>query len=103
MINMLEKAKDHVAVLCRKHSVKRLTVFGSAAIGSFSSVSSDLDFLVEFEHGLSAMEYAQAYFGLRDDLKAYFAREVDLVTPHSMTNPYFKRSVEASEQLLYAA
>ncbi|HOF73855.1 MAG TPA: nucleotidyltransferase domain-containing protein [Syntrophales bacterium] len=35
--------------LCRKHNVRKCSLFGSAAKGSFQKGISDLDFLVEFE------------------------------------------------------
>jgi len=40
---------DEVQGLCEKHHVKRLTLFGSAAKGTFDPETSDLDFVVEFE------------------------------------------------------
>jgi predicted nucleotidyltransferase len=46
---------------------------------------------------------ADAYFGLREGLRELFQREVDLVTVGAVTNPYLKRSIEQSTELLYAA
>jgi len=58
----------------------------------------------EFDSSLQASDYADAYFTLQPELQKLFGRPVDLVTRASInSNPYFKRSVEASEQPLYAA
>jgi predicted nucleotidyltransferase len=77
-------------------------VFGSAVRVDFDPVSSDLDFLVEFEP-IAPVAYAQAYFSLKEALEALFKRPVDLITPASLNNPYFRASLAASSQRLYAA
>jgi len=84
------------------HHVRRLELFGSAATGDFDAKGSDLDFLVEFED-LKPGQYADAYFGLLDDLEALFQRSVDLVMTSAIKNPYFLENIEASRTLLYAA
>lgn len=102
MIALLENAREDIQALCRRYGVRRLAAFGSAAAGDFSDAS-DLDFLVEFEPELSPAEMADAFFSLKAALEARFERPVDLVTPHALSNPWFRQSVEQSEALLYAA
>jgi len=96
---VLEKEAE-LAELCRKHRVRRLEVFGSAADGTFDPERSDLDFLVEYED-LQPGEHYDAYFGLWEGLQALFGRKVDLVEPSGMTNPYFIRRVNESRTLIY--
>ena len=91
-----------LAALCRRHRVRRLDLFGSAATGAFDPARSDLDFLVEFEE-LEPRAYARSYFGLRNDLVALFGCEVDLVTLPALKNPYFTRQVMAERRLLFEA
>jgi len=91
-----------LAQLCREHHVRRLEVFGSAVRKDFDSLSSDLDFLVEFEQ-VSPMVYASSYFSLKEALEALFNRPVDLLTPASLDNPYFRASLVASCERVYAA
>jgi uncharacterized protein len=88
--------------LCRSHRVRRLDLFGSAASDQFDPVRSDLDFLVEFEP-LEPGTYFDAYFGLREGLEALYGREVDLVTPKSLKNPYFRKRVMAERRPLFEA
>lgn len=102
MHELLEQNRDALTHLCRKHQVRRLDVFGSAAAGDFDPVASDLDFLVEFE-ATSPEAYAAAYFGLLEGLETLFARSVDLVSDSAITNPYFRESVDRTRTLLYAA
>ncbi|NLJ36037.1 MAG: hypothetical protein GX358_07400 [candidate division WS1 bacterium] len=102
MIDLLESRRQEIAVLCRRHRVRRLEVFGSAATGAFDPRTSDLDFLVEY-HPLGPDESADAYFGLLEDLQSLLGRPVDLVMARAIQNPYFRRSVDATREVLYAS
>jgi hypothetical protein len=91
-----------LAEICRRLSVHRLELFGSAASGEFVSGTSDLDFLVEFAP-LPPDEYAEAYFSLRAELEHLYGTAVDLVTVPALANPFFRTSIDESRRLLYAA
>ena len=57
----MDRYRTDVAALCRRHGVRRLDLFGSAAAGRDRPGESDLDFLVEFDaHPPGG--YADAYF-----------------------------------------
>lgn len=71
MQTLIQESSAQLAHLCREHHVRRLEVFGSAARADFDPASSDLDFLVEFEP-LAPIDYAQAYFSLKEALEALF-------------------------------
>ena len=88
--------------LCRRFGVRRLDLFGSAARGDFDPPRSDLDFLYEFEAKLPG-GYANAFFGLKEDLERLFGRPVDLVAASAIRNPYFRESVEETRATLYEA
>ncbi|MFZ5654743.1 MAG: nucleotidyltransferase family protein [Pseudomonadota bacterium] len=98
----VEQLRDALADLCRRHSVRRLSLFGSATGPEFNPERSDLDFIVEFE-ALAPGEYAEAYFGLWEDLQRLFDRPVDLITAPALQNPYLRNAVEQSRVELYAA
>ena len=91
-----------IAELCRRHRVKRLELFGSAATAKFDPARSDLDFLVDFSPEADA-PWLGEYFELKKDLEALLGRPVDLVMPGAIRNPYFLRSVSATRTLVYAA
>ena len=101
MVGVIEEHRERLETLCRRHHVRRLEVFGSAADGTFRPESSDLDFLVEFVP-LSPAEHYEAFFGLWEDLRSLFGRKVDLVEAEAMRNPYFIRAVNESRQPVYA-
>lgn len=102
MIPIVNEKREEVEALCRRWRVSRLDVFGSATRGTFDVETSDLDFLVEFLP-LPRGERAEAYFGLLEDLEALFSRPVDLVMARAISNPYFRRAVDETRELLYAA
>ena len=100
MIALIEENRDALARLCRQFRVERLELFGSAAKGSFQPYSSDVDFLVTFADARPGT-YADRYLGLLLALEQLFQREVDLVTERSIRNPFFRKAVEATRQLVY--
>lgn len=102
MTAMLMVRREPLVALCRKYHVRRLDVFGSAARDDFDDQSSDVDLLVDFEE-MPYAERADAYLGLLTDAEALLGRRVDLVELGAVRNPYLRRGIEASRQLLYAA
>jgi predicted nucleotidyltransferase len=102
VVPLLEAKRSEMTALCRRFHVRRLDLFGSAARGAFDPARSDLDFLVEFEL-MPPGEYADAFFGLREQLELLFGRPIDLVTVTSLQNPYLRASIEATRESVYAA
>jgi predicted nucleotidyltransferase len=101
MSTVIDSYRKEVAALCRRNSVRQLDVFGSGVRDDFDPETSDLDFLVEFET-LPPAQYADAYFALKEALEALFGRPVDLVTPSSLANPYFRDRIAAERRTVYA-
>ena len=64
---------------------------------------SDLDFLVEFDAGAPAALSLKTYIELKEALEALFGRNVDLVEPGAMRNPYVKANIERSREFLFVA
>ena len=101
MNHLIEERRQELERVCRHRRVRRIELFGSAAGPGFDPEHSDLDFLVTFQE-LGAGEYADAYFGLLEDLQALFQRPVDLVVDSAFQNPYFRETVESTRTLIYA-
>ncbi|MCX5644870.1 MAG: nucleotidyltransferase domain-containing protein [Phycisphaerae bacterium] len=101
MVALVEQKKTALAELCQQYRVQRLYVFGSAVMDRFDIRRSDIDFLVRFSDRQPTGEYADRYLGFAEALEQLFDRPVDLVTEESIRNPFFRREVEATRQLLY--
>ncbi len=99
---LLTTREPEVARLCRALAVRELRLFGSAVLGNFDPSRSDMDVVAEFEdHDKPGI--ADRYLALAEGLEAIFGRPVDLLTPRSIRNPYFRREVEETCRLIYAA
>jgi predicted nucleotidyltransferase len=102
MIPLVRQNLSAVERLCTQHGVRRLELFGSATQDRFDAAWSDLDFLVEF-NVLQPAAHADAFFGLLFALEDLFGRRVDLVESTAIHNPYFRRAIEPTRLVLYAA
>lgn len=98
MVAVIESRRTEIDQICRHRGVRQLELCGSAVREDFASAS-DLDFLVEFSNSPSLTDYLE----LREDLKSLFGREVELVMPGAVRNPYIRATIERDRQLLYAA
>ena len=100
-LQQVQAHRDGIAALCRNRHVRRLDLFGSTARGE-AKPGSDYDFVVEFE-SLPQGSYATAYFGLLEDLQTLLGAPVELIVERAIRNPYFRQSIDAQRQALYAA
>jgi predicted nucleotidyltransferase len=98
----IEAKREEIAALCRKHHVRRLSIFGSAVRDDFDPERSDVDVRVEFDVP-EAASYLDNYVGFQDALTVLFSRKVDLLSNREIRNPYLRRAVEKDQVLLYAA
>lgn len=92
--------KRRLQALCRRHGVKRLGIFGSAARGD-AGQSSDVDLLVEFEKDAQASLFDMAR--LQEELSRLFGRKVDLATGAILENPYRRRAILKDLREIFAA
>ena len=99
MNELVKNRIDEIHALCKKLSVEKLWIFGSANTQHFTD-ESDIDFLVSYKK-LKIEDYAENYFLLAEGLERIIVRRVDLVTVNSLSNPYFIEEVEKSKLLIY--
>lgn len=100
---LIERHHAAIVALCRRHDVRHLELFGSAARGEdFDPARSDVDFLVEFSQGRGVSPLDE-FFGFRDELSRLLGCRVDLVEAGAVRNPYVKASIDRSRQMVYAA
>ncbi len=95
----IKNYKNDIEILCKKHKVKRLYVFGSALTEKFND-KSDIDLIVDFD-SVDLNNYADNYFDLKFSLQSIFQRTIDLLEEKAIKNPYFKKSVNDQRQLVY--
>jgi len=90
--------RSRLSELCRRHGIRRLSVFGSAARGELLP-DSDIDLLVEFipEHHVGLQ-----FIAIQDELSILVGREVDLNTL-GFLSPHFRDRVTAEAIPIYEA
>jgi len=86
--------------LCRKWRVQELALFGSVLRDDFSP-ESDVDVLVTFDP--EASWSAWDLIGMQEELEALLGRKVDLVEKDAVHNPFRRREILRSHQVVYAA
>lgn len=99
--SFLEPCLGEIRDLCRQFNVARLDAFGSV-VSSAHSERSDIDFVVEFVRDARTNAFAQ-YFGFKEALDRLLNRPIDLVCYNAIRNPFFKKEVDATKELVYGA
>lgn len=94
----IEIPKEKIAEFCRRHYIRRLSLFGSALQGNFRK-KSDVDFLVEFDPGHIPGLIRLA--GMELELTKIIGRKADLRTAEDLS-PYFRQEVLSSAKVQYA-
>ena len=89
-----------LTAFCRKWRVRELALFGSALRDDFGP-NSDLDFLVSFEAGAGWDLFD--LIDMKDELEATYGRPVDLVQKEALRNPWRRREILGTCEVLYAA
>jgi hypothetical protein len=96
-----EQHKAQLFELCRRYPVERLYLFGSILTDKFDPKKSDVDVQVFFEKNGEAVELGAMMWNFWDELEAIFGRKVDLLTKPEIRNPFFRKEVESTRQLVY--
>ena len=102
MIQLISNRMDEIISLCKKHKVKAISVFGSAARNAMTD-SSDIDLLVEFSEDIDLLDYADNYFSFLESLEQITGRKIDLLSVNGIRNPVLKEEINRSKIDLYAA
>ena len=94
----IEFPKEEIEEFCKKHSIRKLSLFGSALRDDFTP-ESDLDILVEFDpaHIPGLIRLA----GMELELGEILGRKVDMRTAQDLSR-YFREDVLNSAVVQYA-
>jgi uncharacterized protein len=90
--------KEQVEEFCKKHRIRKLSLFGSALRADFKPTS-DIDVLVEFEASCKVGLLKMAR--IENELSEILGRKVDLRTPGDLSR-YFRQEVIENAEVQYA-
>jgi uncharacterized protein len=99
-MNRLQTFMPLIVQLCESHKVQNLYAFGSVLTDKFHS-ESDIDLIVDFG-AMPVEDYADNYFDFKFSLQDILQRKIDLLEDKAIKNPYFRNTVNAQKQLVYA-
>jgi predicted nucleotidyltransferase len=86
--------RERIAEFCRRHQIRKLSLFGSVLRDDFGP-ESDVDVLVEFEHGTRVGLLRLA--GLELELGTIIGRKVDMNTQGFLSKYYRDQILEEAE------
>jgi predicted nucleotidyltransferase len=90
--------RDDIARICRRHGIRKLSLFGSVLRADFDS-SSDIDVLVEFE---PETRIGLRFFEIERELSELWGRKADLNTPAFLSSA-FRQDVLRTAEVVYDA
>jgi len=99
MTNNIDINREKIAVFCRQHRIKRLSLFGSILSDQFDE-NSDIDVLVEFEDDAKVSLFDVG--GMMHELTHILGQQVDIRTADDLSR-YFRNEVVANAEMIYAA
>jgi len=100
MSHQLEASADSLAGFGRKWKIKELSLFGSVLREDFRP-DSDIDVLVTFapEARWSLLDLPR----MQDELSRILGRTADLVDIKGLRNPFRRREILATREVVYAS
>jgi hypothetical protein len=92
--------QDRIADFCRRWNITQFSLFGSVLRDDFRP-DSDVDVLVVFAPGTELGW--EDWEKMEQELEAIFGRHVDLVEKDAVRNPFRRRDILKTHQVVYAA
>ena len=89
-MKLIDNHIKNIVSLCERYKVNR---------DRFND-ESDIDLVVDFKKD-EVEDYFDNYFDFKYSLQDLFGRKVDLVEEQSIKNPYFRKNVDSTKQLIY--
>jgi len=96
----LQIDRQQIRQFCRKWKIVEFAFFGSVLRDDFRP-DSDVDVLVELQpgHGLDLYDWVD----MIEELEAVFGRKVDLVAKGGLKNPFRRREILRTAEVVYAS
>ena len=96
----IDVPRGRIEQFCRQWKIREFSLFGSVLREDFGP-DSDVDVLVSFEAG---DEWDLFHLvDMRDELMALFGRNVDLVEKEGLRNPFRRRTILDTREVIYHA
>lgn len=90
--------RSRIVEFCKKWKITRMAFFGSILRDDFRP-DSDVDVLVKYAPDIDWSSYD--YFAMLEEIKALFARPVDVVEEGTIRNPIKRRCIYENVEVIY--
>ena len=97
----LDNYLNQIKVLCKKHRVRNLFVFGSVLTENFTD-NSDIDLIIDININ-DPIDYAENYFNFKFKLEDLLKRKIDLLEQKALKNKYLIENIDRTKRVIYAA
>ena len=97
----LDNYLNQIKVLCKKHKVRNLFVFGSVLTENFTD-NSDIDLIIDININ-DPIDYAENYFNFKFKLEDLLKRKIDLLEQKALKNKYLIENIDKTKRVIYAA
>ena len=98
--NGIDLTHKDLEYIISKYNVKEISVFGSSIRNDFTS-ESDVDFLIDFRNSEEISLFD--ILDIQNYLQNITKRNVDIVEPAALVNPYRRKAIMNSRELLYVS
>jgi predicted nucleotidyltransferase len=99
-IHTIDISEQKLAEICRRFGVMEMAVFGSVLRDDFRT-DSDIDVLITFALNRSVDSFDLAELQLT--LESFFNRSVDVVEKAALVNPFRRKAILSTAEVIYAA
>lgn len=87
-----------IQAFCHRWKVTEFSLFGSVLCEDFH-INSDIDVLISFDDNASWSLFDLVT--MQEELKQIFGREIDLVEKEGLKNPFRRKAILNSKQVIY--
>jgi hypothetical protein len=96
----IKTSPAQIAEFCQRWHIIELALFGSVLRDNFHP-DSDIDVLVTFSPDSSWSLFD--WVDMKDELEALFKRKIDIADKEGLKNPYRRREILQTQQVVYAS
>jgi len=91
--------REKIVAFCHRWQITEFAIFGSALRNDFNALS-DIDILISFNDSaeVTLLDMAQ----MQIELERLFNRPIDLVEKAALRNPFRRREILETSQVVYA-
>ena len=97
---IIDEKREEIAKACKRYSIERLFIFGSALREDFRHGDSDVDLLVEFGP-IDISKKFHTYLEARAAFSKILQSEVDLVMSGAVKNKVIASEIDRTKKLIY--